>query len=159
MKPVEFLEEALAAEEVGNLKADQDVFEYPRWRVLLWIASAWAAVIFFVWAVLFRSRTGVGLSALLVVGGMILSAVWVMRGLRRVRIVGTRLIAEFGFGKPSRSWEIAQLALRNNARGFLWNGQIQVILRDTGRVVLAVSPYLSGWNRLEAKISGSAGAA
>jgi hypothetical protein len=159
VKPVEFLEEALAAEEVGNLKADQDVFEYPAWRVALWITSAWAAVLFVGWAVLFRSKTSVGFSALVVVAGMILSAVWGMRGLRRVRIVGARLIAEFGFGRPSRSWEIAQLSLRNNARGFLWNGQIQVILRDTGRTVFIFSPYLSGWKRLEAKILGAGGAA
>jgi hypothetical protein len=157
MKPLDFLEETLAAEEVGDLKADRDVFEYPRWRVIAWIVTAWAAALFVSWGVLFRSATPVGLFSAAVVAMMTIAAVSAGRGLRRVRIVGTRVEAEFGFGKRSQSWELSQLVPDQRARR--WSGQIEVRRRDTGHVAFRFSPYLPGWRRLMAKLSAGGGAA
>lgn len=158
MTPMAWLEEVLASGEASGSKIENGVFECPLWRLLLRLIPTWLVIVLSSYAVVFHSEGGFQPWSLLLVVAFFGFGLAITRSVRRVRLEGSRVVAEFGGRKTSESWDIHSLSI-DEPTGMRWLGYLPVRERATGRLAFYLLPDLAGWPKLAAAIREAGDAA
>ena len=150
MRPSAWFEELLASGENSDNQVANGIFECPQWRLLLRIVPAWGLLGVAGYSLVFRSSEPYVRRLVLLVA-LIWYVVAISRRVRRVRLEGGRLVADFGGGKPSRSWELHELSI--DKPGHMWWQRSPVIReRESRRIAFTLLPDLAGWQKLATMI-------
>jgi hypothetical protein len=133
---------------------ERQSFEVSVWRLRLRVAAAWLISLVILYIAAFGATSTARAPRLLVAA----AAIWTLwqgvvlwRGLRRIRIEGPMVHAEFGGGRKD-SWLLSDLAALNPTTAGQWPGTVNVRVRSTGAVAFTVTRDLAGWRVLLTRI-------